>query len=147
MRETMAALGSVRQEVATVRGRKRNEGRQKRYRQRKTPPQANCSSRRICVHWTQSAPSHRSAPRKVAITFDQSSLTGVRRRRCSRPVRKAGGAGSPLRRCGCENWLRIALDCPTRTERAGFREGSQPRPCRAANKDRAETSEDLAPGQ
>ena len=47
--------------------------------------------------------------------------------------------------CGCENRLRIAPDCRVRIERADLGEDGQPRPRRAANKDRAETGEDLTP--
>src|SRR5712671_703719 len=45
-------------------GKETKEGK-RRHRQHKTNRE-NGSSRRICVRWTQSTPSHRSAPRKVA---------------------------------------------------------------------------------
>ena len=50
-------------------------------------------------------------------------------------------------RCGCENRLKIAPDCRARTKLAGLVKDSQPRPRRAANKDRADAREDLTPDQ
>src|SRR5882672_10565850 len=61
----MAGLGSVRQEVETVRRRKRNEGKQKAVSSAQSQSRPNGSSRHIYVRWTQSTPSHRSVPRKV----------------------------------------------------------------------------------
>jgi len=74
----MAGLGSVRQEVETIRRRKRNEGRQKPVSSAQSQPRANGSSRRIYVRRTQSAPSHRSAPRKVATISRSNAWTRVR---------------------------------------------------------------------
>ncbi len=60
---------------------------------------------------------------------------------------EADGAGSLLMGCGSENRLRIAPKCPVRIERAGLREDGQSHPRGAANRDRAETGEDLTPYQ
>src|SRR5467141_4559694 len=78
VREKMAGLGSVRQEVETVRRRKRNEGKQKAVSSAQSQSRPNGSSRHIYVHWTQSTPSHRSAPRKVATISRSSAWTRVR---------------------------------------------------------------------
>src|SRR6185312_14415030 len=50
-------------------------------------------------------------------------------------------------RCGSENRLRTALDSRVRIVRAGLGEGGQPGPRRAADKDRTDAGEDLAPYQ
>ena len=68
-------------------------------------------------------------------------------RRFRQQVRQVDSAGSLLMRCGCENPLRPPPGCRARIERAGLGEDGQPRPRRAANKDRAETGENLTPGQ
>ena len=78
VREKMAGLGSVMQEVETVRRRKRNEGKQKAVSSAQSQLRPNGSCRHIYVHWTLSTPSHRSAPRKVATISRSSAWTRVR---------------------------------------------------------------------
>src|SRR5712664_1601300 len=144
-REKMAIRGLTWQEVETVRRRKRNEGRQKALSPVQSQLQTSGSSAVSVSTRTQSTPCHRSVPRKVR-DYISLKLAGLRSARgCSRQARRADGAGLLLMCCGCENRLRIAPDCRVRIERAGLGEDSQPRPRRAANKDRAETGEDLTP--
>ena len=141
VREKMAGLGSVRQEVGTVRRRKRNEGRQKALSSVQNQLQTSGSSAVSVSTRTQSTPCSKEGRDYISL-----KLAGLRSARgCSRQARRADGAGSLLMCCGCENRLRIAPDCRVRIERAGLGEDSQPRPRRAANKDRAETGEDLTP--
>ena len=99
VREKMAVLGLTWQEVETVRRRKRNEGRQKALSSAQSQLQTNGSSAVSVWTRTQSTPSHRSVPRKVATTFRSSSLIGSMRR-FSQPVRDTDGAGSFLMGCG-----------------------------------------------
>jgi hypothetical protein len=74
VREKMAGLSSVRQEVGTVRRRKRNEGRQKALSSAQSQPPTNGSGAVSVSTRTQSTPCHRSVPRKVATTSRSSSL-------------------------------------------------------------------------
>lgn len=60
---------------------------------------------------------------------------------------RAGGIGSFLMRCGCQNRLRIAPDCRAQTKREGFGEDGNAHPRRTANKGRADAGEDLTPSR
>ena len=141
VREKMAILGLTWQEVETVRRRKRNEGRQKALSSVQSQLQTSGSSAVSVSTRTQSTPCSKEGRDYISL-----KLAGLRSARgCSRQARRADGAGSLLMCCGCENRLRIAPDCRVRIGRAGLGEDGQPRPCRAANKDRAEKGEDLTP--
>src|SRR5207237_261742 len=54
---------------------------------------------------------------------------------------------SSLARGDRENWLRALADRPARFDWLGLCEDDQSRPCRAADEDRAEASEDLPPNK
>ena len=67
-------------------------------------------------------------------------------RRFREPVRRRRWRGYPPRG-GRESRLRLTPNRPARYQRAGFGEEGQPHPCRSANGNCAETSEDLTPSQ
>jgi len=75
---------------------------------------------RVGVHPSQSTLPYRSSSEEAATISRSSSLLRLRRGDFSQSVGVAGGEGSSLVRCGCENWLRTAFDCLVRTERAGL---------------------------
>jgi hypothetical protein len=79
VREKMARFDSARQEVKMIQRRKRNEGRQKALSSAQSQLQTRGSSAVSMWTRTQSTPSHRSAPRKVATTSRSSSLDCVPR--------------------------------------------------------------------
>jgi hypothetical protein len=54
---------------------------------------------------------------------------------------------SPLACRCCESWLRLVPRRPARPQREGLREDTHPRPGHAADEDRADPGEDLAPEQ
>ena len=142
--ERMAGFGSAPQEVETIRRRKRNEGRQKTISSAQGQPRTNGSSTGLCGPGRNQrllAKVFRGRPR---LPFELADCLNARFRKRGR---HAGGIGSFLMRCGCENLLRIAPDCRARTKRDGFGEDGHAHPCRAANKGRADAGEDLTPSR
>jgi hypothetical protein len=87
-------------------------------RERNSLPQAIESRPHQCAPDAISA--HRSALKKVATTSRSSSLIPHSVLGFNQAVEEQGGAGSPLMRCGCENWLRTASDCRVGIEWTGL---------------------------
>ena len=85
--------------------------------------------------------SRRRAPSRSSSTIPPSMRRSTRTCSTTKVVRLSAAGG------GRESRLRPTPNRPARYQRAGFGEEGQPHPCRSANGNCAETSEDLTPSQ
>ncbi len=144
----MAGLGSARQEVGTVRRRKRNSGRQKRYCQREKPATSAGLQHRVYAlgSETDAISSKRSEEGRdyLSLKFDDPALkmavhSNSKATRLVATPCSGGDRGRTPSKAGSVK--------PRRIDWAGLRKDGQPRPRRAANEGRTEASEDLSPGK
>jgi len=145
----MAGLGSARQEVGTVRRRKRNSGRQKRYCQREEPATSAglqhrvyalgsatdaISSKRCEEGRDYRSPKFDDPEFKMAVHSICKAMRLVR-------LHLALVATAEERR------VKLTQSSSRRIDWAGLRKDGQPRPRRDANEGRTEAGENLAPSQ
>ena len=145
-REKMAGLGSARQEVGSVRRRKRKNGSQKRHCRRESQPQMHSSASRLFALAEINANSLKRSEEGrdyLSLKFDDPTFKMAVHSICkaTRLVRlhPAVVAAAEERR------VMLTQSSSRRLDWAGLGKDGQPRPRRAANDGRTEVSEDLSP--
>ena len=147
-REKMAGLVSPRQEVGSVRRRKRNSGRQKRYCRREGQSQVHSSASRLLALAEINANTSKRPEEDrdyLSLKLDDPAFKMAIHSICkaTRLVR----AHPAVVAAAEERRVKLTRSSSRRLDRAGLRKDGQPRPRRAANEGRTEASEGLSPSK